>query len=287
LLVSWGLGCRAFGAGGALEGDDLRALEFAPLAEGHRAEAQRADGDAPELFDGAAEALEDVGDLSVRALAEGDLDEGAVVVVLDEAELDGGWRLGSRGGGLQLALLEAREEGAFHLDKVALGEAAFDEGFVGAGDAEAGVGEAVGEVAVGGEEDEAGGVELEASDGEEARLGGMVNKVGEGGALDGEGGVVAGGSEGAGWLVEKDVHGALGAGEGAAVNADVVFFWVHEDRELGDAPGVDGDVALFDEAFAVAARGDAGIGHEALEAHAGGVGGGMRFGFGLLSAGHW
>jgi hypothetical protein len=247
---------------------DLVAGEFTPTGGRDAAEREAADADANEAFDGHAEELEHVAEFAIAGLEQRDADDGVGALELDELELgdgaDGDGALGAVLAGLAFA--EAAELDANAVEQ-GLIDAALDEGLVGLGDVEPWVGEGVGEVAVVGHEDEARGLEVEATDGEEAGLGGVVDDLGDGGAV--ELGLVGGGDEHAFGLVDHQIELAFRLAEGAAVDEDAIGVGVDEDGKSPDDFAIDADATLLDEVFAGAAGGDAGVGHDALEADAG------------------
>jgi hypothetical protein len=247
---------------------DLVAGEFSPAGGGDAAQGEAADADADESLDGHAEELEDVPQFAVSGLEEGDADDGVGALELDELELgdgaDGDGALGAVLAGFAFAhAAELDANGVEH----GLIDAALDEGFVDLGDVEPWVGEGVGEIAVVGHDDQARGLEVESADGEEPGLGGVIDDLGDGGAI--ELGLVGGGDEHAFGLVDHEVELALRRPEEAAVDEDSIGVGVDEDGESTNDLAVDADAALLDEVFAGAAGGDAGVGHDALEADAG------------------
>jgi hypothetical protein len=247
---------------------DLVAGEFPPAGGGDATQGEAADADADESLDGHAEELEHIAQFAVAGLEEGDANDGVGALELDELELgdgaDGDGALGAVFAGLALA--EAAELDANAVEQ-GLIDAALDEGLVGLGDVELGVGEGVGEVAVVGHEDEARGLEVEAADGEEPGLGGVIDDLGDGGAV--ELGLVGGGDEHAFGLVDHQVELAFRLAEGAAVDEDAIGVGVDEDGQAADDLAIDADATLLDEVLAGTTGGDAGVGHDALEADAG------------------
>ncbi len=139
------------------------------------------------------------------------------------------------------------------------------------------MGEATSEVAVVGEEQQAGGVAVEPADGIDALWTGAVDEHHHGFAVLG---VVDGGDEAFG-LVEEEVAFAL-AVEGFATVFDHVAF-VNLEAHLGDYFAVDGDAASGDELVGITPRANAGIGNVFVEAGGAVVGfGRRRRGFGFL-----
>jgi len=115
---------------------------------------------------------------------------------VDDLDLDGPGSAGA--GGFALASI-GEDDAPRELGEGFLVDLPLDDGAVGLGDAVARVGEAVGEFAVVGEEEEACGVVVEAADGEELRLGRVADEVEDGAAVGA--GLVLGGGEGSGGLV--------------------------------------------------------------------------------------
>ena len=124
-----------------------------------------------------------------------------------------------------------------------------------------GLGEAVGQLAVVGDDEQAFAHVVEAADGVEALLH-LVEELHHRGAAFG---VLDGGDEAAG-LVEDEVAVALGALEQLAVDADVVAGGVGLGAQHGDHLAVDLDAALLDHGLGAAAAGDAGGGEDFLQA---------------------
>lgn len=155
-------------------------------------------------------------------------------------------------------------------------------------DAVAGVGEAEGEVAVAGEEDEAGGVFIEAADGSKVAQG-WGQELGD----DGTTALVGGGGDVALGFVEDDGDFFGGSDDVAVYGDDLAF--IDLGAEFGDEFSVHGDAAFENHLFGFAATGDAAAGDVFVKAHGGGQfrsvvgcrwGGGDAFGvvFGVRGA---
>lgn len=251
------------GARGALERLDLAASEFAPPGPGDSLESERAHGDAFEFLDRASDGGEEAADLTISAFLQAEFEDRSIAVALVDRHTDaGGARRADR-----LALATFGEvDAALDLLRVGIAQAALHDGVVGFLDAEAGVSEAIGELAVVGEQEESGGVVVEPSDGEEADGGGMLNQVKDGSsrvALLG-----ACGAEGVRGLVEHDVEEARGGLDGLASNFDAIARGIDPRRACADGRAVDADEALLDEGLAGSARGDAGVGKVGVQSNA-------------------
>lgn len=142
---------------------------------------------------------------------------------------------------------------------------AVDYRAIGFGDAIARVGEAVGEIAVVGEEEEALGLGIELADGIEAGGKHFSEQIDSAGllALGDVGAVDAFG------FVEDDVEAfagdAVAQADALAVDFDVVGLRIDQYGELMDDAAIDGDSALEDHFFNIAAGSHAGIPEELLD----------------------
>jgi len=199
------------------------------------------------------------------SFGEGDGEAGAIVAALAPGEAES-FNL-FHGGAFGMSCAAGGEEEAF-LEQfdIFVGDDAFDGDVIFLGDFVAGVGDVLGEFAVVGEDDQAGGFGIESSDGEDAWVVGEANEFDDvGSAL----GVVAGGDDAAGF-VEHDVNEpALDAlADGLSVDGDAIVDGVDPCGEGSDGFAVDGDAALGDEEFAFTSRGDAGVGHGFLDSNA-------------------
>jgi len=121
-------------------------------------------------------------------------------------------------------------------------------------------GEAVGQLAVVGDEEQAFAHVVEAADRVEA-LAHLVKKLHDGGAAFG----ILNGGDKAARLVEHEVAETLGTLQKLAVDADMVTCGVGLGAQLGDNFAVDLDAALLDELLSLAAAGDTGLGEDLLQ----------------------
>jgi hypothetical protein len=218
-------------------------------------EDQRAIADAADFFDEMADFLEHLAQFAVAALDENDLVPGIVAL----ADLTNAGRGGADGRRARFAALDgdAAAENvqlcfsglAGNLDKVSFFHA------------RGGLGEAIGELAVVGDNEKALAHVIETANGVEALLHLVEELHHRGAAL----GVLDRGDEAAG-LVENEVAVALGALEQLAVYADVVAAGVGLGAQHGDHLAVDLHAALLDHALGAAAAGDTGSGENLLEA---------------------
>ncbi len=117
------------------------------------------------------------------------------------------------------------------------------------------------EVAIVGEQDEAAVVVIESADGIDA-LGKTAQEIAKGAAIlrIGEMG------DDFGRFVDDEIGGLFCGIDEAAGNFDAVGIGVGLGAELGDDVAVDANLTGDDELFGVAARGDAGVGNDFLEA---------------------
>ena len=238
------------GLGEFLQLFDFAAGEGAPGAGGEAGEADAGDADAAERADAEAEGFADVADLAVLAFGEGEVEDGAVAgFALDADRFD--------------AVVFAKGADAVFFDviKHMRVDVATDEDAILLDDFKARVSQDLGQFAVVGDEDEAFGVLVEASDGEE---------------------VVADGEE-----IENDVfrlavffvgadvafglvHGVVDFFddlEDALAVGDFVGFGVDGDGEIFVDTVVDLDLAVEDDLFGSAAAGDATAGEISSETH--------------------
>ena len=135
----------------------------------------------------------------------------------------------------------------------------FDE--IGFGDVRSGFGELLGERAVVGEEQEAFGGVIEATNGIDAG-GEIAEELHDGRATFG----IAYGGDVAFRFIQHEIDGALGGLDGAAVDGDGVCVGIGFGAQFGDDLAVEGDTAGGDEFLGLTAGGDAGGGEEFLEA---------------------
>ena len=147
--------------------------------------------------------------------------------------------------------------------QVAVGEAAVHERLVGLVDVLAGVQQVLRQVAVGGEEQQARGVAVQAPHREQAWKAVAGDQVGHAGALL----RVAHGGEVAGRLVEHQVHGALVELDGHAVDLDVVAVDINFGAQLGRDLAVDGHAAGGHQVLRAATARHAGARQKTLQAH--------------------
>lgn len=118
-----------------------------------------------------------------------------------------------------------------------------------------------GEVAIVGEKDEAGVGVVEGTDGIDA-LGKTAEEIAQGAAAFGVG---EGGND-LGRFVEDEIDVIFLGFDEAAGGFDLVFGGIGFGAEFGDDAAVDANLAGEDELLGVAARGDAGVGDDFLEA---------------------
>ncbi len=209
------------------------------------AETERAEGDPLERDDAVADVLEHAADLAVAPLVDPDL---------EQARLD---EVGARRSGAAVVELDAVAQRA----ERALGRALrVDLGAVDLLDLVARVGQALGERAVVGQQDQARAVGVEPADRVEAAVG--VDEPDDGRAAVG----VLGGRDDAGRLVEQEGL-ALLRGDGAAVDLDAAVV-VDVARRVGDDLALHLDAPGGDDLLRGPPRGDSGVGEVLGEAHA-------------------
>jgi hypothetical protein len=208
------------------------------------AEGEGSDAGAAEGGDGVADGLEHAADHALAAGVNGDLDAGAIFARAEELGV------GGTGGTF------FEHNSLFESCEVGLGWPALDLRLVDLLDAEARVGEAVGEVAVVGDEEEALGVGVETAGGVEAGL--HLGQEVENGAAAA---VVGGGGDGAAGLVEEEV--ALGLeGDGPAVYFYSLSLGVDGAAGIGDDLSIDADAAGADEVGSLTPGSDSCVGDE-------------------------
>jgi len=286
--------CRGFGkgflafdllaGGSAAEGLDFAGGELTEGA-GWDVKDQCSVADATNLFNVVADLFEHLAKLAVAAFGEGDL-EPRVLATTDLLDL-----CGLREDAVATAAADLVEAAAVDHDAAAelvdglVGGCAGDFDEVGFFYSSGGLGEAVGEFAVVGHEEQTFGEVVEASHGiktwelhvfaDGLLLGVLAEELHDGGAMLG----VVGGGDVAARLVDHEVALRLGAVEEFAVDADVVAGGVGTGAELGDDLAVYDDAAFEDDGFGGAAAGDASLGEDLLETVALG-------GFGVGGGGH-
>lgn len=135
-------------------------------------------------------------------------------------------------------------------------------GEVGARDLVGGVKESIGEIAVVGEEKQAFGFVIEATDGIDP-FGDLWEEIEDGGTAE----IVVAGGDISARLVEEEIDFGFGGGERFAVDGDGVLIRVNAHPDLCGF-SVDLDLALEDHLFGFAARGDPGFGKDFLQAFA-------------------
>jgi hypothetical protein len=172
--------------------------EGAPSAGLEIAEEEGADAGSAEAVDGMADCFQHAADHAFAAGVNGQLDEGSFAAGAQEAN--------SGGPAGAVVKHDTAREPAQHGG----GGAAADLGLVHFFDLVAGVGEAIGEVAVVGDEEQALGVGVEATGGVEA-LFDVPQQIEDGGAAA----MVYDGGKGAAGLVEEEVPLGLGAKQAA------------------------------------------------------------------------
>jgi hypothetical protein len=227
-----GAGLAGGEAGGLAEPEDFLGGEGSELAGLEAAELDGANGHAAEAHDLVAELGQHAADLAVLAFGEDHFEDGGLALLAGDADL--------AGAGLAFSQPDA-------LGEVAEGSVvggAGDEGAIELFDAVSGVGEAVGELAVVGQEDEAGAGLVEASDGVDA-LGDLGQEIDDAWSAAG---VVVGGDVALG-LIDGVVDGDFEF-DGDAIDGDFGLERIDLGAELLDGFAVDGDAALFDEFFA-------------------------------------
>jgi hypothetical protein len=260
-----GFGGAEFAVGRFSEQFEFLGIEFAEIS-GLLIEDQGAVTYAANLFDEMADLLEHFAQFAVAAFNENDFVPG-VVALADLA--NAGWR----GADLRRSGLAALDGNAAaesielvlsgnpgNLDEVSLLHAC------------GGAGEAVGELAVVGHQQQAFAHVVEAADRVEA-LAHLVKELHDRGAAFR---VLDGGDEALG-LVQDEVAKALGALQELAVDADVVAAGVSFGAQLSNDLAVDLDSALLDKLLGFAAAGYAGLGEDFLQAVELGGGTGLEF----------
>lgn len=258
--------CRISAPFGAMSGCpiietlDFLWSELAEFAGPEAAELQRTDGGSCEASHMVAELGKHAADLAIHALVEGEFEKGVGGAASEDA--DPAW------GSSALGEMDAGHE----LLEVFGRDAAGDVGLVSLGDAVAGMSELRGEVAVVGQDEEALGVGIEASDGVDA----LVNAGEE--VEDGEAAVGVGrGGEVAEGLIEKEVGDAFGL-DASAVDADVIASQGGLVADSDDA-AIDGDASLGNEALTGTAAAVAGVGEDFMKAFFHESGASSVFGF--------
>jgi len=195
-----------------------------------------------------AEFGENAADLAIAGFAQRDLDDGGLGAAVDDGRVGGGrFALGEPD-----AVAHAVEGGIVH--------AAGDLGAVGLGDAEARMTEALGQLAVVRQQEQAGGVGVEASDGKDA-FGHAAKKIDRELAA----GRIGGGAEDVLGLMQHEVDFFFGM-DGLAVDGDAIGLGIDQDREVSGDGSVDGDAALNDELLAGATGAKARGGKNLLDA---------------------
>ena len=230
-----------------LEREELVEAERAPLAGAEALAGDPGEADPGEPHHREAAGLAHATDLLVPALAQGDLEPGLAVLVAEEVDVGGG----------RLAVLEGDAVGPVR--EVVLGHHAAGLDHVRLGDAAARVEQAVGEVAVVGDQEDAAGGEVEPAHRVEAGAGAVQQAHHRGATL----GIGEGGDHAAG-LVEHQVARGLGD-EAAAVDLDDVDAQVGPGTQLADHLAVHADAPGQDELLAGAPRGDARSGNDLLQ----------------------
>jgi hypothetical protein len=169
---------------------------------------------------------------------------------------------GAAAGGIRLA--DGAEAGArFLAETIELfeGEAALDFYVIDLRKIAPGFEHGGGEVAIVGEKDEAGIGVVERTDGINA-LGKTAQEIAKGSAALG----VGEGGDDFGRFVEEEINVIFFGFDEAAGGFDLVFGGIGFGAEFGDDAAVDANLAGEDELLGVAARGDAGVGDDFLEA---------------------
>jgi hypothetical protein len=177
-----------------------------------------------------------------------------------------------------IGLAHGAEAGAGFLAKTIEffeGEAAFDFHVIGLGEVGPGFEDGGSEVAIVGEKDEATVGVIERADGIDA-LGKTAQEIAQGATALG----IGEGGDNFGRLVENEVDMIFLGFDEAAGSFDLVGGGIGFGAEFGDDLAVDADLAGEDELLGVAARGDAGVGDDFLEAFEHGV---FSFKFSVVS----
>src|SRR4051812_46792994 len=208
------------------------------------AELERAEGDAAQLDDRVADRLEHAADLPLAALVDDDLQLGA------EA-------LDARRRGRAVVELDAVAQAP----EVILGRASADAGAVGLGNLEARMGQAVRELAVVGQQDQAGALGIQAPDRVQAP-GALGRELDDGRAPVG----VARGRDHAGRLVDRVDDVLARRAQRRAVERDAARL-VDVARRIGDGLAGDRDPARAHDVLGGAAGGDAGVSEVLREPH--------------------
>lgn len=229
------------------------AIEFPPLAAGDAPKEQWSEGDAFEALDVVTDFGKQVLYGAATRFSERDPEQRLAVLEADD-------RHGRR---LIFGALAGREPPIQFLQRAGRNDAD-DRGLIGPQAAELWVRQLVGHVPVVGQEQEAGGVIVKASDREEPGPGVVTNQIDNGQPVRAR--LIRGGAECARGLVEHDVDGLNNGLDGAAVDQNAVGFGIDPERQVGEDLAVDPDLAFLDELLAGASRGDAGIGQDTLEA---------------------
>ena len=157
-----------------------------------------------------------------------------------------------------------REDLALEIGDRLLVEPAVDGDVVALLNEIAGVGDAVGELAVVGQDQEAGAVEVEPADAVQPRLRRVLDEVDRARAPLG----IAVGADGSARLEEHDVDMLLRPAQRTPVDLDLVDGRVDPGRQPVDDLAVDGHGARKHEFLALAAGGDTRVGHHPLQAQA-------------------
>jgi hypothetical protein len=212
------------------------------IAAGGEVEFEEADFHATEFFHQLAEVFEHHSDLVLAAFGEADFIP-RILAGLDEFDVGGrGAAAMQRDAGLKrFHLFIGEGPGNFHYIR-------FDD--VGGGRCDA-----MGELAIIGEQQQAFAGIVEAADGEDALLH-AAQQVHDGLAAF----RIGHGGDALAWFVERDVDVGAGGAQQSAVDFDVVGFDVGFGAEFGDDLAVDHDAALQDHVFGFAAAGDTGLG---------------------------
>jgi len=258
------LGVVDFGGARFEEPFDFFIGERAELADGEAARGDfSGDGDAVEIADDVADAGHDAADLAIFAFGDADFEDGAATFAPEDFELEA---FGADGVLFLPATFRAEPHPFFDSFEIGGAHAAIDFDDVGFFDAEARVGEAVGEFAVVGHDERAAGFHIEPADGEDAFLE-AGHEFADGFAV---GGVIVGDEDAFGFIEEVVDFGLLAqaAGfDGFFVDGDDIARGVDHDGHFGEDGAVHADAAAGDHGFTLAPGGDAAVGEETLEAN--------------------
>jgi hypothetical protein len=244
-------GRHGLALGHASQEIDLLGRQVAPASRLEAAQGDGADGDADQAHDLVAELGEHAPDLAVLALGQDQLEDGRRALAAHDA--------GAAGAGLALGQPHAFDQLVEHLLRGLAG----DDRLVHLLHAELRVRQAVGQLAVVGEDHEPDARLVEAADGEHA-LGDLGQEIDHAGPAGG----VGIGRDVALGLADGEVDHPLGP-DRLAVEGDFLRLRIDAGAQLADLLAIDRDTALEDQLLAGPPRAEAGVGEHLLEAGAG------------------